>query len=78
MDPRNADLTDYTRDQIQAMSDMDRFRLATRSLKKDAERITAVPEPTNWTLEDYDGYLNSTPKFFRSDISLAAGHALQF
>lgn len=78
MNPVVMTLTDYTRDQLKALPDLDRFRLATQSLVKDPEKVTAIPEPTEWTEQDYADYLNATPKFERCDISMAAGHALQF
>lgn len=52
--------------------------MATQSLVKDPEKVTAVPEPTDWTEQDYADYLGANPKFERCDISMAAGHALQF
>lgn len=78
MDPANRTLPDYTRAQLKALPDIERFRLATQSLIKDPEKVTAVPEPTDWTEQDYANYLNANPKFERCDISMAAGHALQF
>lgn len=78
MDPANMTLTDLSRSQLRALPDLDRYRLATKSLVKDPERVTAVPEPTDWTDQDYNHYLQATPKYSRSDISMAAGHALQF
>lgn len=72
-------LTQYSKDELaKALTDIERFTLATRSLVKDPEKVTAIPEPTDWTEQDYARYLSAAPKFERCDISMAAGHALQF